>query len=85
MVITCPICELPLRRVRPALDDEHEHQRNLPPGWDCPLRHAETVPPADYERARVERLIDEITDTLDKLRDGVPLTEPHPQPQAPTV
>lgn len=75
MRITCPICDLPLRRVRPSLSGEPQHQDHLPPGWDCPLGHVETVAPADYEYARVQRLIDEITQMLTDLRAGLPLAD----------
>lgn len=76
MLVRCPVCDLPLQPVRRLSVGEPQQQFNLPPGWDCPLGHAESVPPPEYEHARISRLIDDITATLDKLRDGIPLTDP---------
>lgn len=68
VIVKCPICELPMQRLRPSRRGEEPRQRGLPAGWDCPLHHAETVEPDDFENARVALLTKDITKALDEMR-----------------
>ena len=60
----CPICLGDLRRRRPSFPDEQPPQANLPAGWDCLLLHALRTPPGEYEQARVDLLISDVSTFL---------------------
>lgn len=65
--IRCPICGLPVARVRPAFPGETPQHPGLPVGFDCPNLHALVTADPEYREANLQRKIDEIHSLLDEL------------------